>query len=156
MKLLDPLAADPSEWPVGSERVRAYAEAFARLGSDQLISNLQTRVRVLVVADHALPVTINETEYENTYVCSPYTAYASYAKEELRLIRHAPARWALGGLADITGRRLKSELRIEKVLRSAGGSPRALASRASAASSSRCFGIRPIAQSMMAGAYSCL
>jgi hypothetical protein len=108
MKLLDPLAADPSEWPAGSEKVRAYAEAFARLGSDQLIANLQTRVRVLVVADQALPVTINETEYENTYVCSPYTAYASYAKEELRLIRSAPARWALGGLADVTGRWLKS------------------------------------------------
>jgi len=30
-----------------------------------------------------LPITINNTEYENSYVCSPYTALVPYCKEEL-------------------------------------------------------------------------
>src|SRR5690606_7977406 len=34
---------------------------------------------------HVFPVTINNTEWSNSYVCSPYTAYISYAKEEAKL-----------------------------------------------------------------------
>ena len=52
-----------------------------------------------------------------------------------------------------TGWRLNSEFRTEKVARAAGESEALVISRASAASSSKCLGIRPIIQSIRAGAY---
>ena len=115
MRLLDPLAMKTGDWPAGSERLRAYAEGFAREGSERMIGNLRTRVRVLCVGDCALPVTINDAEYDNTYVCSPCTAYAPYAKEELRLLQGAWVRGALGGLADVTGAMLKTA-RISRIV----------------------------------------
>jgi hypothetical protein len=51
-----------------------------------LIKNAQTELMVLTMDEHVIPITINEKEYANTYVCSPYTHYISYAKEELILL----------------------------------------------------------------------
>ncbi len=115
MKLLDPLAMTEGDWPTGCERLRAYAEAFAREGAERFIANLRTHVRVLSSADWALPVTINDADCDNTFVCSPYTAYSPYAKEEVRLIRNAAARTALGGLADAAGALLKAA-RINRIV----------------------------------------
>jgi hypothetical protein len=115
MKLLDPRAMVAADWPVGSERLHALAEAFARDGSESFIGNLRTRVMVLRVGERVLPVTINEADYGNCYVCSPHTAYAPYAKEELRLIKSGVARIALGGLADAAGALLKTA-RINRIV----------------------------------------
>src|SRR5690606_35106137 len=38
--------------------------------------------------DLVLPITVNKAEYENSYVCSPYTHYVSYARQELKLLRN--------------------------------------------------------------------
>ena len=115
MKLLDPLAMVAADWPAGSERLRALAEAFVRDGSESFIGNLRTRVMVLSAEEWALPVTINEADYGNCYVCSPHTAYAPYAKEELRLIKSGAARIALGVLADAAGAMLKAA-RINRIV----------------------------------------
>ncbi|MBL9199482.1 MAG: hypothetical protein JNL39_03205 [Opitutaceae bacterium] len=108
MRLLDPREMTEADWPPGSGRLRAYVEAFAREGAPTFIANLRTTVRVLATADWALPVTINEADYDNTYVCSPYTAYGPYAKEEVRLIGNAVARGALGVVADAAGAMLRA------------------------------------------------
>ena len=115
MKLLDPLAMTDGDWPAGSERLRTYAEAFAREGAEPFIANLRTTVRILCEHDWALPVTINDADYDNTYVCSPYTAYGPYAKEELRLIDSAVARGTLGVVANAAGAMLKAA-RINRIV----------------------------------------
>lgn len=108
MKLFDPLTAGVADWPDGSQRLRAYVEAFARQGAAALIANLRTRVLVLRVGKQTFPVTVNDAEYGDTYVCSPHTAYSLYAKEELRLIRNAAARAILGAVSDAAGALLKA------------------------------------------------
>jgi hypothetical protein len=108
MRLLDPLAMGAADWPAGSEKLRACAEAFAREGAERFIANLRTRVMVLQGGEWALPVTINDGDYDNCYVCSPYTTYVTYAKEETRLIKSAVARAGLGGLAVAAGAMLKA------------------------------------------------
>jgi hypothetical protein len=110
MRLLDPRAMGAADWPAGSEKLRAYAEAFAREGAERFIANLRTRVMVLCGADWALPVTINDADYDNCYVCSPYTAYAPYAKEELRLIRSAVARAAINRVVHVNNWMLSTNL----------------------------------------------
>ncbi len=58
--------------------------------------------------DTVLPLTVNDTEYGNAWVCSPYTAYALYSKEEMHLLESRVLRRGLAGLADGMGGVLKA------------------------------------------------
>jgi hypothetical protein len=86
---------------------RAYLEAFARAGSEALISNLRTRVLGLRSGGLIFPVTVNDAEYGDAYVCLPHTAYSLYAKAELQIVNAGPWTPALGLIADATGALLK-------------------------------------------------
>jgi hypothetical protein len=55
-----------------------------------------------------VPLTINGCEYDNTYVCSPYTAFVSYAKAEMCLLEDKLLRLSLATLVDALGALLKS------------------------------------------------
>ncbi len=61
-----------------------FYRLFTTYKSELLISNVDTETKVLSIEDKwFLPVTINHTEWKNSYVCSPYTAFITYSKEEL-------------------------------------------------------------------------
>lgn len=63
---------------------KSFAELFSSNKSNEIISNVFTEVKMLKVnKDLYFPVTINNVELKNSFVCSPYTAYALYAKEEI-------------------------------------------------------------------------
>lgn len=64
-----------------------YVYPFIQAESQTFIKNLKTEVMLVQVGEHLLPITKNETEYENSYVCSPYTHYISYAKAELDIMK---------------------------------------------------------------------
>ena len=52
--------------------------------SQTLIENVKTQYRVLKVNDDIyFPVTINDSERGNSYVCSPYASYIEYSKKEI-------------------------------------------------------------------------
>lgn len=51
------------------------------------IRNVETELEILQLEKMRLPLTRNETEYDNSYVCSSYSAYISYAAEELHLLK---------------------------------------------------------------------
>ncbi|VAW68829.1 FIG01230870: hypothetical protein [hydrothermal vent metagenome] len=51
--------------------------------AELLISNIETRVEVLRNEVDLFPLTVNNTEYNSCYVCSPYTALISYSLEEI-------------------------------------------------------------------------
>jgi hypothetical protein len=71
-------------------------------GSRWCAPNLDTRCAFLRVGPHEFPVTVNQEEWENSWVCSPFTHYVSYAREEIRRAVHpalaTPARRALHGV----------------------------------------------------------
>ena len=53
--------------------------------SQLLIENVKTQYRVLYINEELFfPLTINDTEWDNSFVCSPYSAYAEYTKEEVK------------------------------------------------------------------------
>ncbi|MEQ1492750.1 MAG: hypothetical protein ABL932_19570, partial [Terricaulis sp.] len=85
IELFDPRNGPQGGWPSACPD-RAYLEAFANQGSTALITNLRTRVMGLRSGARVFPVTINDAEYGDAYVCLPHTAYALYAKEELRIV----------------------------------------------------------------------
>ena len=65
-----------------------YIRAFLSQPSSDLIANVNTLFSSIIVKKTVLPVTLNNEEYDNSYVCSPYTAYISYAIEELSKLKN--------------------------------------------------------------------
>jgi hypothetical protein len=65
----------------------ARADTYLRIHRQQptqpFIPNVQTEVDALDVGGALFPVTINEAEPDNAWVCSPLTTYARYAVEEV-------------------------------------------------------------------------
>lgn len=76
------------------------AEAFHALhratDSHLFAHNLRTKATLLRSGDYALPVTVNDAEQGNAWVCSPRTTYADYAREELERNLHPLAAVPLG------------------------------------------------------------
>ncbi len=63
--------------------VDLYVSSFEERASNN-VRNVECVVgKVELSKTVALPTTLNSTEYENSYVCSPYTALIPYCKEEL-------------------------------------------------------------------------
>ncbi len=62
---------------------RGYHSPILLNGTKSYIANVDTQVMLLQVDSLLLPVTVNEEEYGNSYVVSPYTHYVTYAKKEL-------------------------------------------------------------------------
>ncbi|WP_428668264.1 hypothetical protein [Runella sp.] len=72
----------PSQVP--NPQIKAWGELFHQYASQQLIENVRTDFRILSIAERwFLPVSINDAELDNSYVCSPYTACVTYSIEEL-------------------------------------------------------------------------
>lgn len=100
---------EPGAWPATpeGEYARRYLEPLMRDGSAVHVANVRTRIGVARVDDLVLPVTVNDAEWENSYVCSPYNHYVTYAREELRNLRRPLAERALGVVLDVLGRFLR-------------------------------------------------
>lgn len=62
------------------------------------IHNINTELETVIIDNHAFPLTRNETDYDNSYVCSPYTAYIRYARDELGLLKSRKLRWLMRGV----------------------------------------------------------
>lgn len=52
--------------------------------SNSYVSNVQTKVAALINGDNAWAITINNAEYSNALICSPYTTYVTYPLGELK------------------------------------------------------------------------
>ncbi len=100
-EIFDPLAGPAGGWPAGTEAECAYLKTFVHSGSLALIGNLRTRVLGLRSGKRIFPVTVNEAEYGDAYVCLPHSAYALYAKAELDIVDAGPWSPVLACLADI-------------------------------------------------------
>ena len=102
-EIFDPISGPQDGWPAQAAMERSYLTAFAQAGSRAMIANLGTRVLGLRIGERIFPLTVNEAEYGDSYVCLPHTAYALYAREELDLVDTGAWRSALRLLAGAAG-----------------------------------------------------
>ena len=79
-----------------------------QLGTTSSIRNVETQLKAIEIAGQIVPITVNRTEYENSYVCSPYTAYISYGRDELGLIKNALFRSILKTVIGGVGKLLRA------------------------------------------------
>lgn len=89
VSLFDRDTREQIPWPAtkDGEYAKNYLLPLLQHRSDHYIHNVHTKLYVLLVDDLVLPVTVNECEFENSYVCSLYTHYISYAQQELSKLR---------------------------------------------------------------------
>jgi hypothetical protein len=72
-------------WPENHEGsyAKSLLSPLIERGTEQYIKNVKTELFALTLGESVIPVTVNEKEYNNSYVCSPYNYYISYALEAL-------------------------------------------------------------------------
>jgi hypothetical protein len=94
--------------PAESNSTSWCVDTYLRHGqiSADAIRNLKTEVSYIGVGGYRMPVTVNSSEPGNTWICSPHTAYARYAIEELERFGHPLLTKPLGGLCRVAGRYL--------------------------------------------------
>lgn len=84
--LFDPLDPPEAAWPDTAPIERLYIEGVARAGVPAMVANVRTRWLALRAGDHVFPVTVNDSETGDSYVCLPHSAYALYGRQELDIV----------------------------------------------------------------------
>ncbi len=82
---------------------------------EKLISNVQTELKATILNDVVLPVTINDSAYNTSYVCSIYTAFISYGRTELNKIKSRFVKKCLTVLLAVLDKLLK-KAKIDQVV----------------------------------------
>lgn len=80
MKLFDATNIEELVWPETEEGsfAKKLLLPLVQNGVDSYFSNIKTEMRVLSIDHLVLPVTINDAEANNSYVCSFYSYYIGY------------------------------------------------------------------------------
>jgi len=110
----DNIHSVPWEKFIQGEYVRKYFLPFFEQGSS-CIKNVKTEIGIIAVENLLIPITKNEEEFENSYVCSPYSHYVSYLKEELYLLNHHVVKQSLSALLSGLGYMFKKG-KINKII----------------------------------------
>ncbi len=81
--------------------VAMLSEMIAR-GAETFVSNVSTRLSSLEVDGRTMPLTVDDGVPGGSYVCSPHSAYALYARDEIGMVdvgmAALPARAAIAGI----------------------------------------------------------
>jgi hypothetical protein len=81
------MATAPADYRISSEpeseTLRKWFRPILEQGSTFCAPNLKTEVAFLRTSTMELPLTINEAEWDNSWICSPWNHYVTYAKEEI-------------------------------------------------------------------------
>jgi len=80
------------DWPASEDGdyARRYLGPLLARGPETYIANAHTALWALRAGALVLPVTAAEFHPDNSYVCSPYAHYISYALQEFRELRNPP------------------------------------------------------------------
>ena len=95
MKLYRP--GENADWPASDDGdyARRYLEPIMQRGPEAFIRNAHTAVYALRAGPLLLPVTAAEFHPDNSYVCSPYAHYVSYAVQEFANLKNPPVETGL-------------------------------------------------------------
>lgn len=109
VQLYDVNTIDSLSWPSTEDGAYAHKVLYPLIknGVRHYIDNIDTEMKVLRIDDLVLPITVNESQYENSYVCSPYGHYVIYTFEFLSNLKSR----VLGGALKILIKSLGKVLR---------------------------------------------
>lgn len=110
IRLYDADTIDDLPWPdtKDGQYAKQFLVPFVKRQPSHYINNIQAKYMAVFLDGIVLPISITETQYDNSYVCSPYTHYVSYAKQELVLLQNALLRKGLSALIGGLGQLFKA------------------------------------------------
>jgi hypothetical protein len=90
IELYDAKNIDQLQWPPSSSPFfsKPFLAPLVEKGVHHYVDNIKTDLKLLKVQDLIIPLMINDQEYENSYICSPYNFYISYALESLNIVKN--------------------------------------------------------------------
>ncbi|MEK3824738.1 GNAT family N-acetyltransferase [Paenibacillus sp. FSL K6-1558] len=117
VRLYDRHSLHTMDWPDTEDAryARAYLEPMMMQGTTEYMTNVKTTLLLARIDNLVLPVTVNDEEYDNAYVCSPYTHYVRYAKQELTMLQKPMLEKGLSMLLSLIGWGMKKS-RINKAV----------------------------------------
>lgn len=107
VQLFDATNIDKLPWPTTKEgeHARNFLAPLVTKGVSHFIDNVHTDLKLLLIDDLVLPITINDHQYRNSFVCSPYDYYITYAMESLDHFKYwwirPPIKIILSGLSKL-------------------------------------------------------
>jgi hypothetical protein len=110
-----PMKATGRTAAIGDERAAAFAAIHAGRPLRPFVANLAADVALLEAGGCLFPVTVNDAEPDNAWVCSPHTTYAAYAREELQRNVHRALAAPLDLLCRAAGHAL-ARARIDRAI----------------------------------------
>lgn len=84
------------------EKVKQYFSPMIE-NTTKYIQNVNTTIGFMSIDNLLLPYTVNEADYDNSYVVSPYNHYITYAKEELSMLNQPLLEKLFAKLIDVVG-----------------------------------------------------
>jgi hypothetical protein len=100
---------DSLAWPDTEEGnyAKNYFIPLLKEGVQSYIENVKTDLSILKVNEFILPITINDEEYENSFICSPYTQYISSGFLFIDTLKNKLLKNTLNTLVKIFGKVLR-------------------------------------------------
>jgi len=82
------------QWPEDPKAniIKNFFLPIVEKGTPEFIRNVKTEFKLVQINEKILPITINEGNYDNCFVCSPYGQYVNYAKETVEHLENASLR----------------------------------------------------------------
>jgi len=93
LHLFDPRDTTDFQRDYGPSIAKKYIEMLASADMPSLIANVKTRILALRSGKRVFPITVNDDEIGNSYVCEPYSAYILYSKEEMDIVDIGWLKW---------------------------------------------------------------
>ena len=97
-----------SDLPESAGMARWFAPVLAD-GSDACAENLITRMAFLRHQGIEIPLTHNVADWDNCWICSPFTHFITYAIEEIRRATGPATGKLIGSMLGLWGRRLRGQ-----------------------------------------------
>ncbi len=103
IQLYDSKTIDKLQWPNTElgQQAKGFLLPLMKEGVESFVTNIVTKLYVLVIDDVVLPLTVNEEEYDNSYIVSNYYAVAGLREWLTRFHPflqklHIPLVWIVG------------------------------------------------------------
>ncbi|MCC5833041.1 MAG: hypothetical protein JJU12_08385 [Chlamydiales bacterium] len=86
IKMYDASNIDRMEWPESEEGrlAKSYLLPLIKEGPDRFIANAKTSLYILTIDEQIIPISVNEAEYENSYLLSSYFVAANFKEKAYR------------------------------------------------------------------------
>ncbi len=110
LRLYDANSIESLPWPHHEDGIyaRKYLYPMIVNGPHHYIDNVKTTMLVLTIDDLVLPLTVNDTEAQNAYVCSIHTYYIKLTDEILDKLKYnfvkKPLKWIVNAFGSFLNR----------------------------------------------------